>query len=147
MWSGVASGVIHGGFRVMLSAAITLSPSLRTERPFEPAYVVFWVHRMRWSLGCRCGWKGPDCSWHRWDRDLEKSSFAFFRPLQHRKSHAGQRQTPRCGCVRLVLAVRGSCEWSAVLTDVAAEALGREKPQLWHSKPILVTTEVRRQVS
>lgn len=40
-----------------------------TERPFEPAYVVFWVHRMRW----------------------------------------------------LVLAVRGSCEWSAVLTDVAAE--------------------------
>lgn len=40
-----------------------------TEKPFEPAYVVFWVHRMRW----------------------------------------------------LVLSVRGSCEWSSVLTDVAAE--------------------------
>jgi len=40
-----------------------------TERPFEPAFVVFWVHRLRW----------------------------------------------------LVLSVRGSCEWSAVLTDVAAE--------------------------
>ena len=24
---------------------------LRTERPFEPAFVVFWVHRMRWPLG------------------------------------------------------------------------------------------------
>jgi len=40
-----------------------------TEKPFEPAFVIFWVHRMRW----------------------------------------------------LVLSVRGSCEWSAVLTDVAAE--------------------------
>ncbi|CAJ1356903.1 unnamed protein product [Effrenium voratum] len=42
-----------------------------TEKPFEPAFVIFWVHRMRW----------------------------------------------------LVLSVRGSCEWSAVLTDVAAEVL------------------------
>ncbi|CAK9112469.1 unnamed protein product [Durusdinium trenchii] len=40
-----------------------------TEKPFEPAFVIFWVHRMSW----------------------------------------------------LVLAVRGSCEWSAVLTDMAAE--------------------------
>eukprot|EP00913_Durusdinium_trenchii_P026703 g25052.t2 len=41
----------------------------KTEKPFEPAFVIFWVHRMSW----------------------------------------------------LVLAVRGSCEWSAVLTDMAAE--------------------------
>ena len=23
----------------------------RTEKPFEPAFVIFWVHRMRWLLG------------------------------------------------------------------------------------------------
>eukprot|EP00439_Symbiodinium_sp_Y106_P072239 s538_g13.t1 len=53
----------------IVKAQWNFRPQNQTERPFEPAYVVFWVHRMRW----------------------------------------------------LVLAVRGSCEWSAVLTDVAAE--------------------------